>query len=130
MSETLLAQPWRCLKSGNPVGTDTYQIGFSCQCQVCRADAEITSLRAQLAEARADHRTAIDHLLARTHLVNRKTEEIDRLQAALADARAAFEKILEHAKPRENDDDLLCIIAMIAENFLNPSKLASLKEGE
>lgn len=50
-------------------------------------DAEISSLRAQLDEAKADHRTAIDHLLARTHLVNRKTEEIDLLQAALDDAR-------------------------------------------
>jgi hypothetical protein len=42
----------RCLKTGNPPGTDTIMIGHACTCQVCEAAHEIARLREQLDIAR------------------------------------------------------------------------------
>lgn len=41
-----IAQPYRCLVTTNPVGTDTERLGFECDCQVCRASREIDRLNA------------------------------------------------------------------------------------
>lgn len=40
-----MSEPWRCDKTGNPVGTDTVMIGAPpCQCQGCRASARVAEL--------------------------------------------------------------------------------------
>ncbi len=47
--------PWRCDRTGNPVGTDTVMVGAPpCKCQGCRAYAAVTSLRAQNDELRTE----------------------------------------------------------------------------
>jgi hypothetical protein len=46
------ANVWRCDVTGNPVGTDTRMIGAPpCQCQGCRAAAEIERLQKQMPKA-------------------------------------------------------------------------------
>lgn len=47
-----IKQPLRCLITGNPVGTDTWKIGYSCQCQICQTASEIERLRSELEQAR------------------------------------------------------------------------------
>jgi len=37
----IIQEPYRCLVTTNPVGTDTEMLGRPCQCQVCRAVREI-----------------------------------------------------------------------------------------
>lgn len=52
--------------------------------------------------------------------------EIASLRAQLDEARAAFTQIREHTK-NVFDDDLIVVIDMIAEDFLDPSKRAPLR---
>ena len=47
-----IERPWRCDVTGNPVGTDTQMIGYTCDCQGCRAYAELSRLRAENEEQR------------------------------------------------------------------------------
>lgn len=52
--------------------------------------------------------------------------EITTLRAQLDEARAAFTQIREHTKDVV-DDDLIAVVDMIAEDFLDPSKRAPLR---
>ena len=58
--------------------------------------------------------------------VKAKDAEITSLRAQLDEARAAFTQIREHTK-NVVDDDLISVIDMIAEDFLDPSKRAPLR---
>ena len=40
----IIQEPYRCLVTGNPVGTDTEMVGVGCECQMCRAMREIDLL--------------------------------------------------------------------------------------
>lgn len=55
-----------------------------------------------------------------------KDAEIASLRAQLDEARAAFTQIREHTKDVV-DDDLIAVVDMIAEDFLDPSKRAPLR---
>jgi hypothetical protein len=48
----VLGVPMRCDVTGNPVGTDTVMVGAECDCQGCRASAEIDRLRDLVAHLR------------------------------------------------------------------------------
>ena len=66
----IVQEPYRCLVTGNPVGTDTEMVGHPCECQMCRAVREIDLLKSgergavlqarQAAEARAYTRGRVE----------------------------------------------------------------------
>lgn len=63
--------------------------------------------------------------VADAHIAPRDAE-ITSLRAQLDEARAAFTQIREHTKDVV-DDDLIAVVDMIAEDFLDPSKRAPLR---
>ncbi len=71
---------WRCTITGNPAGTDTHIFGRPCNCQGCRAAAEINRLKAENAKMWADFDALKVIVLANE---SAKDAEIDRLRAAL-----------------------------------------------
>lgn len=48
-SDELLIQHWKCLETGNPTGTDTTRLGYTCDCQVCRLKSELDETRTKAA---------------------------------------------------------------------------------
>lgn len=54
MSADLIERPWRCNVTGNIVGTDTQMVGYTCDCQGCRAEAAISAKDTAISEMRAE----------------------------------------------------------------------------
>lgn len=71
-----------------------------------------------------EERAKLAGLIAKEIEVDRA--EITSLRAQLDEARNAFEKIRKHTR-KVRGDDLIIVIDMIAEDFLDPSKRAPLR---
>lgn len=81
-----LERPWRCDVTGNPVGTDTQMVGYTCDCQGCRAADTLAANVKELADAH-------DRVDVLNETIASYSQVISAKESALAEIRAENERL-------------------------------------
>lgn len=121
--DTLIKEPWRCDRTGNPVGTDTEMVGAGlCQCQGCRAHRALEAANREIERWHYAAMKAGVVVCTDGSLIYATSERLEKAEARLSTIAHGRE-----AEPTEEGIALILINSLREHHGLDPLSIETLR---